>query len=103
MANFMHYNAAKAAVVGMTRSMARELGPHGIGANAVAPGLVQTEQGKKNMPQEYWDRIVGGQSYPQPIQVSDVVNAVAFLAGPESRMITGSTLLVNGGKSMGPF
>jgi NAD(P)-dependent dehydrogenase (short-subunit alcohol dehydrogenase family) len=103
MPNFMHYNAAKAAIVGMTRSMAKELGPHGITVNSVAPGLVQTERGKANMPPEYWDSVVGRQAIRRPIGVPDVVGTIAFLAGPDSAMVTGSTILVNGGATMGPF
>lgn len=103
MANFMHYDAAKAGVVGMTRAMARELGPFGIGVNAVAPGLVRTEGGMKALAPEYWEQVVAGQCLRTPIEVDDVVNAVTFLSGKGSRAITGQTLLVNAGASMGAF
>lgn len=103
MGNFMHYVAAKAAVVGMTRSMARELGPFGIAVNAVAPGLVHTEKGKKELAPEYLQAVVDGQMLRTPIEVSDVVRAVAFLSSDESRIITGQTLLVNGGAAVGSF
>jgi len=103
MGNFMHYVAAKAAIVGMTRSMARELGPFGIAVNAVAPGLVHTERGEGELTPEYLQAVVNGQMLPSPIQVSDVVHAVAFLSSDESRLITGQTLLVNGGAVVGSF
>lgn len=103
MANFLHYNAAKAGIVGLTRGMARELGPHGIAVNAVAPGLVRTPGGLETLAPQYWDQVVAGQCLRTPIEVDDVVNVVAFLAGDGSRMITGQTLLVNGGASMGAF
>ena len=103
MANFMHYVSAKAALVGMTRAMARELGPSGIAVNAVAPGLVRTPQGTAELAPEYWDTVVGGQCLRMPIEIRDVINAVAFLACAQSRMITGQTLLVNGGATMGAF
>ena len=103
MANFLHYNAAKAGVVGMTRGMARELGPYGIAVNAVAPGLVKTPGGQQTLAPEYWDQVVSGQCLRTPIEIDDVVNAVAFLASEQSRMVTGQTLLVNGGASMGSF
>jgi 3-oxoacyl-[acyl-carrier protein] reductase len=103
MANFMHYVSAKAGIVGLTRAMARELGPFGIAVNAVAPGLVQTERNLADLAPGYWDQVVSGQCLRTPIQVEDVVSAVVFLSSPESRMITGQTLLVNGGASMGAF
>jgi 3-oxoacyl-[acyl-carrier protein] reductase len=103
MANFMHYVSAKAALVGMTRAMARELGPFGVAVNAVAPGLVRTKGTTGELRPEYWESVVAGQCLREPIEVADVVEAVAFLSTSQSRMITGQTLLINGGASMGPF
>jgi 3-oxoacyl-[acyl-carrier protein] reductase len=102
MANLMHYVASKAAVVGMTRSMARELGPFGIAVNAVAPGLVTTEITVETVSEEYRKLVAEGQCLTQPILPADIAAAVAYLAGPSARMVTGQTLLVNGGASMGP-
>ncbi|HXF57284.1 MAG TPA: SDR family oxidoreductase [Actinomycetota bacterium] len=102
MANLLHYVASKAAVVGMTRSMARELGPYGIAVNAVAPGLVETELTVQTIPEEYRRAVVEGQCLQAPLVPDDVAEAVAFLAGPRARLITGQTLLVNAGASMGP-
>ena len=103
MGNFMHYVAAKAGVVGLTRSMARELGPFGVAVNAVAPGLVRTRLGEAELSPDYLQSVVNGQMLRQPIEASDVVNAVAFLSSEESRLITGQTILVNGGATAGPF
>lgn len=103
MANFMHYVSAKAAIVGMTRAMARELGPSGVAVNAVAPGLVRTARGSEELAPQYWDAVVAGQCLQTQIEVQDVVEAVTFLASRRSRMITGQTLLVNGGATMGSF
>ena len=102
MANLMHYVASKAAVIGMTRSMARELGPFGIAVNAVAPGLVTTEITVRTIPEEYRRLVANGQCLQEAILPSDIAEAVAYLAGPAARMVTGQTLLVNGGASMGP-
>ena len=102
MANLMHYVASKAAVIGMTRSMARELGPFGIAVNAVAPGLVTTEITVRTVPEEYRRLVAQGQCLQEAILPADIAGAVAYLAGPAARMVTGQTLLVNGGASMGP-
>lgn len=103
MGNFLHYVGAKAALVGMTRSMARELGDFNVAVNAVAPGLVHTDKSVSDTSAEYLQVVVNGQCLKQPILIDDVVNAVVFLTGNESRLITGQTLLVNGGASMGAF
>lgn len=103
MGNFLHYVGAKAALVGMTRSMARELGPFNIAVNAVAPGLVHTDKTTADNSPEYLQVVVNGQCLKKPIEVADVVHAVLFLTCEESRLITGQTLLVNGGASMGAF
>lgn len=102
MPNFMHYVASKGAVVGISRAMARELGPFGVAVNAVSPGLVTTEITKATISEEYLEQIAQGQCLTTQIFPSDIANAVAFLAGPEARMITGQTLMVNGGATIGP-
>ena len=97
MPDLMHYVAAKSALVGMTRSMARELGPYGINANVVAPGLVPTDTATEAIGQELLYKAVQGQVIQQPLAPRDIAGTVAWLCGPEARMISGQTILVNGG------
>ncbi|NJQ01736.1 SDR family oxidoreductase [Streptomyces zingiberis] len=91
------YSAAKAGLLGFARALARELGPSGVTANCVAPGLIDTDitQGKLDdarkaaMTAEIPVRRIGG--------VEDVADVIAFLARPGSGYITGATYDVNGG------
>lgn len=102
MANFLHYVASKGAVIAMTRSLARELGPFGVAVNAVSPGLVTTEVTRETVPEAYRRQVAEGQCLTEPLVPPDIAEAVAYLAGSGARLVTGQTLLVNGGASMGP-
>ncbi|HEC11571.1 MAG TPA: SDR family oxidoreductase [Acidimicrobiales bacterium] len=101
MPNLLHYVASKGAVSTMTRSMARELGPFGIGVNSVGPGLVTTEITEQTIPEVYRKEIAAEQCIAELIRPADVAATVAFLLSPAARMISGQTVLVNGGASMG--
>lgn len=98
-ADLVHYVAAKGAVVGFTRSMARALGPEKITVNAVAPGAIQTEWELAEYPDQ--ERIAAEMERVQAIKrrglPSDIVGAVSFLASSDSSFITGQTIHVNGG------
>ncbi|MFB9269981.1 SDR family NAD(P)-dependent oxidoreductase [Bradyrhizobium erythrophlei] len=98
--NHAHYVASKAAVVGFTRATAMELAPRGILVNAVAPGLIDTPLLAALTPERLKAQLAlqptGKAGRPQ-----DIANAVAFLASPTMDFITGQTLLVDGGKSLG--
>lgn len=97
MPNLMHYVAAKAAVIGMTRAMASELGPFGITVNAVSPGLVPTVASRRSASQAIFDYAIQKQRLKHPLSVDDIAAAISYFCLPESRSITGQTLLVNGG------
>ena len=96
-----HYSAAKAGVRGFTWHLARELAPHGITVNAVAPWLTLTERIKKLRSPEV-DAALKAQTplgrFAEPQEVAD---AVLFLASDEAAYVTGATLDVNGGMFMG--
>lgn len=92
----VHYTASKAAVIGLTRSLTKELGPRGIRVNVVAPGLIESEPGA-GLPPEVVERIVGMTSLKRICMPEDVAGAVLFLAGDTSRYVTGATLNVDGG------
>ena len=92
------YIAAKAAISGMSRSLARELGPRGVRVNAVLPGWVMTErQRSKWITPEALDDTMKAQCLPVPIQPEDVPPLVLFLASSASRMITGQAIAVDAG------
>ena len=97
---YVPYVASKGAVLGLTKSLARELGPHGIRVNAVAPGAVVSEAEERvfgDKLQEYNDWILENQSLKQRIQPDDVARLVLFLAGRESDLITGQNFGIDGG------
>ena len=94
------YAAAKAAIVGLTKTLALELAPFGVRANAVAPGRIATARVRANYTDSEWEaaskRIpLGHAGTPE-----DVAEAIAYLAGDASRHMTGQTLHVNGGRIM---
>src|SRR5690606_20398833 len=81
---FCHYTASKAAVIGLTRSAARELGEHGVNVNAIAPGLVDNEASERINTREYLDRAPTMRALPRAMRPDDLVGAVLFLASPAS-------------------
>ena len=97
---FLHYVASKAAVLGMTRAMANELGDLDIRVNAVAPGFTASEASLQAGEGYVNTRAESQALSKRAIQPDDIADAVAFLAGPESEMISGQTLTVDGGRRM---
>ena len=95
-----NYVATKAAVVGMTKTWARELGRYGIRVNAIAPGFIATEMVAK-MPEKVLDGMRGHTPIGRLGQPEDIANAYAFLASDEASFISGTVLRVDGGIVIG--
>jgi 3-oxoacyl-[acyl-carrier protein] reductase len=94
-----NYAASKAALIGFTKSVARELASRGITANALAPGFIETDM-TASLGQEVRDDLVKKIPLGSLGQPEDVANAALFLAGPQARYITGQVLAVDGGMVM---
>ena len=94
-----NYAAAKAGIVGFSKSLAREVGSRGITVNVVAPGFIDTDM-TRALPEEQREALVGQIALGRLGAAEDIANAVAFLASPEAAYITGETLHVNGGMYM---
>ena len=93
------YSAAKAGIIGLTKSVARELGRYQINVNAVLPGLILTPTIAK-MAEKYRNMIIEHTPLGRIGQPEEVANVVAFLASDEASFITGATVEVSGGSSM---
>ncbi|XDZ52381.1 SDR family oxidoreductase [Neisseriaceae bacterium CLB008] len=92
----MAYVASKGAIISMTRSMARELGPDNICVNTICPGLVLVEA-TEYVPQERHDLYVNGRAINRQQMPEDVTGSVLYLLSSLSSFVTGQTLPVNGG------
>jgi acetoacetyl-CoA reductase/3-oxoacyl-[acyl-carrier protein] reductase len=92
-----NYSASKAGLIGLTKTLARELGPKGITANAVAPGMVMTEMAKA-LPAEFIAKARAESVLPELATPEDIANAVIFLLSDAARMITGEVIRVDAGQ-----
>jgi NAD(P)-dependent dehydrogenase (short-subunit alcohol dehydrogenase family) len=92
---FLHYVVSKAALIGMTRSLAREVGEFGICVNAIAPGLVQHEG--QTAPKEFTEFQLKARSIKRLQTPEDLLGVLVYLASSDSDFVTGQTILVDGG------
>lgn len=97
--NYTHYTSSKSALIGMTRSMARELGRDNITVNAIMPGATQTEIPRKTVTQQQRDAIVAMQCVQRPQTPLDLVGYILFLASEGSSFVTGQSIAIDGGLS----
>ncbi len=98
--NCLHYTVSKAAVIGITRGLARELGRYNIRVNTVAPNVVNTDAtGEifKDKKDKIVDVTTAQQAIRRPLETEDIVGSVLFLASDLSKLTTGQTLMVDGG------
>ena len=94
-----NYAAAKAGIIGFTKSLAREVGSRGITANVIAPGFIDTDM-TRALPEAQRQALLADVPLGRFGAAQDIAKAVAFLASPAAGYITGETLHVNGGMYM---
>lgn len=95
-----NYSASKAGVVGITRSLALEMGRYKVTVNAIAPGLIDTPL-VRNLPSNVQTQLIEAQPTKEMGKPGDIASLTSYLASPEARFITGQIFHVDGGKSIG--
>ena len=93
----VHYSAAKAAVLGLTRALAREVGPSGVTCNALAPGLIGTDITAGKLSPERQEQILADVPVRREGTVGEVASMIAYLCSEDAGFVTGATLDINGG------
>ena len=94
-----NYAAAKAGLIGLTKTVARELGGKGITANVIAPGFIQTDM-TEHLPAEVKQKVVAMMAVPRLGTGEDIASAVAYVSSDEAGFLTGQTICVDGGLTM---
>lgn len=99
--NLAHYCSAKGGVASLTRNLALELAPHGIRANAIAPGLIETDLNRADLADpDFRQQRLSMIPLRRIGTPEDIVGAAIFLASDESRLATGSTIFLDGGQTV---
>jgi 3-oxoacyl-[acyl-carrier protein] reductase len=98
---FAHYVASKAAIVGLTRALARELGEDGICVNTLTPDYIAFDRDYDNRQPEMTALLTAQRALGRPSQPDDLVGTLLYLLGPGSDFVTGQEIRVNGGRSFG--
>jgi 3-oxoacyl-[acyl-carrier protein] reductase len=99
-AGMTHYVTSKAALIGFTRSMAREVGEYNVTVNAVAPGLTLSVDEPNAAQIQVHQRIAQGACIKRVETPQDLIGTIIFLCSPDSDFVTGQTIVVNGGTAM---
>lgn len=92
-----HYSASKAALENLTRTLAKEAGPHGVRVNCLSPGLVRTGRAKL-VSEERYQRTAEDRALQRELKPEDLIGPLIFLCSEDAAMITGHTLVVDGGQ-----
>jgi 3-oxoacyl-[acyl-carrier protein] reductase len=92
-----NYSAAKAGTIGLTKTVAREMGKYNVNVNSVAPGMILTEM-FKDLPEEFKQKAADETVFNRLGDPDDVAHIVSFLASDKSRHITGEVIKVDGGQ-----
>lgn len=93
-----HYMASKMGVIGFTRGLANDVGPHGITVNAIGPALTQTPgMAESGIPNEAMAAVTALQANPKVAYAEDIVGPVLFLTSDDGQFVTGHTIMVDGG------
>ncbi|MEE9149162.1 MAG: SDR family NAD(P)-dependent oxidoreductase, partial [Candidatus Tectomicrobia bacterium] len=95
-----HYCAAKAGIIGFTRTLALEVASYNIRVNAIAPGLIYNDFLRRIYPQEFFDTAASRTPLGRMGQPRDIANAICYLVSDEASYVTGQTHSVNGGTFM---
>jgi 3-oxoacyl-[acyl-carrier protein] reductase len=96
---FAHYIASKAAIVGLTRALARELGPHGISVNTLTPDYIAFDREYDNRQPQMAPALAAQRAFAREQQPEDMVGTLLYLLGPGSDFVTGQDIWVNGGRA----
>jgi len=94
------YSAAKGGLLTYTKSLAKELAPHGVRVNGVAPGVIATPYHERYSPGEIFQRFIASIPLGRAGTAEEIADVIVFLASPAARYITGETIEVNGGMLM---
>jgi 3-oxoacyl-[acyl-carrier protein] reductase len=97
--NYLHYVTSKSAAIGMTRAMARELGPWNITVHTFWPGVLLTEVERPSVSKEQFEAMTKLQSIPRAATTEDHARAVLFLCSEEASFITGQNIQSDGGRT----